>query len=125
MDFDLISKMKAEELKTFLRLRGLKVRGKKEELVARVFVAAENDVPVLRTAQEVQAEITEDYASKLRVEGALLPDPMSLVRGWVSEDECVRFWPMTLYPDIFNFLSFHPSELKSQDLSGLQVTTRK
>ena len=40
MDFDLISKMKAEELKTFLRLRGLKVSGKKEELVARVFAAA-------------------------------------------------------------------------------------
>ena len=57
MDFDLISKIKAVELKTFLRLRGLKVSGKKEELVARLSVAAENDVPLLKTAQEVQAEI--------------------------------------------------------------------
>ena len=51
MDFDFISKMKDEELKTFLRLRGLKGSGKKEELVTTVFVAAENDVPVLKTAQ--------------------------------------------------------------------------
>ena len=77
---------------------------KKEELVARVFVAAENDVPVLKTAQEVQAEIAEKYVSKLRVEDALLPNPMSLVHGWLPEDGGVRFWPMTLYPDIFNFL---------------------
>ena len=104
MDFDLISKMKAVEFKTVLSLRGLKVSGKREEHVARVFVATENDVPVLKTAQEVQAEIAENYVSKLRVEGALLPNSMSLVHGWLPEDEDVRFWPMTLYPDIFNFL---------------------
>ena len=122
MDFDVISKMKVEELKTFLRLRGQKVSGRKEELVARVFVAAENGVPVLKTAQEVQAEIAEDYGSKLRVEGLFLPDPLSLVHGWVPEDEGVRLWPMTLYPDISNFLSFHPSELKSQDLSDYKLS---
>ena len=59
-------------------------------------------MPVLKTAREVQAELAEDYESKLRVDGALLPDPMSLVHGWVPEDEGVRLWPMTLYPDIFN-----------------------
>ena len=122
MDFHLISKMKAEKLKTFLRLRGLKVNGKKEELVARVFVAAENDLPVLKTAQQVKADIAENYLSKLRVEGVLLPDPMSLVHGWVPKDEGVRFWRMTLYPDIFNFLSFHPSELKSQNLSDYKLS---
>ena len=95
----------------------MKVSGKTEELVARVFVAAENDVPVLKTAQEVQAEIAEDYESKLRVEGAFLSDPMLLFHGWVPEDEGVGLWPMALYSDIFNFLSFHPSELKSRDLN--------
>ena len=79
-------------------------------------------MPVLKTAQEVQAEIAEDYESKLRVEGALLPDPTALDHGWVPEDEGVRLWPMTLYPDIFNFLSFHPSELKSQDLSDYKLS---
>ena len=65
MDFDPISKMQAEELKTFLHLHGLTLCGKKEQLTARVFVAAENDLPVLKMAQEVQAEITENYVSKL------------------------------------------------------------
>ena len=122
MDFDLISKMTAEELKAFLHLRGLKVRVKKEELIARVFVLAENDVAVLKMAQEVQAEIEEDYVSKLQVEGALLTDPMSLIHGWVPLDEGVRSWHMTLYPDIFNFLSFQPSEIKSQDLSDYELS---
>ena len=46
MDFELLSAMKVEELKAFLRLRGLKVTGRKEEPVARVFVAVENNVPI-------------------------------------------------------------------------------
>ena len=41
MDLKMISTMKVEELKDFLRLRGLKVTGKKNELIARVFVALE------------------------------------------------------------------------------------
>ena len=122
MDLDRISKMKVEELKDFLRLRGLKVSGKKEELVARVFVAAENDVPILKTAVEVQAEIAEDYDSKLLVEGVRIPDPFAIANGWVPEDESVKLWPMTLYPDIFNFLSFYPSELKSQDLNDYKLS---
>ena len=48
MDFEMISKMKVEELKIYLKLRGLKVSGTKKELIARVFVAGENDVqPIL------------------------------------------------------------------------------
>ena len=41
MDLERVSTMKVEELKNCLRLCGLKVSGKKEELVARVFVALE------------------------------------------------------------------------------------
>ena len=41
--------MKVEELKNFLRLHGLKVSGRKEELVARVFVAIENNVQIVQT----------------------------------------------------------------------------
>ena len=36
--------MKVQKLKDFMRLRGLKVSGKKSELVARAFVAVENKV---------------------------------------------------------------------------------
>ena len=37
MDFNMFNKMKAEELKNCLRLRGLKVTGKKVVLNARAF----------------------------------------------------------------------------------------
>ncbi len=53
MDLELIWEMKVVELKDFLRLRGLKVSGQKEELVARAFVAMENNVAVVKTAEEV------------------------------------------------------------------------
>ncbi len=46
MDIDMVAKMKVDELKAFLRLRGLKTSGKKQELIARVFVAIENNVAV-------------------------------------------------------------------------------
>ena len=41
MYFDMFNKMKAEELKNYLCLRGLKVTGKNVVLVARAFSAFE------------------------------------------------------------------------------------
>ena len=38
MDYDMVNKMKVDELKMYLRLRGIRVTGKKAELVSRVFV---------------------------------------------------------------------------------------
>ena len=38
--------MSLEELKNYLRIRGLKVNGRKDELVARVFAASEYGVKV-------------------------------------------------------------------------------
>ena len=57
MDFDMFNKMKAEELKNYLRLRGLDVIGKKAVLVARGFSAFENNVDVIKTAEELKAEL--------------------------------------------------------------------
>ena len=57
MDFDILSKMNVDELKSFLRLRGLKPSGWKEELVARAFVAIENKLPTVHFAEEVEAVI--------------------------------------------------------------------
>ena len=65
MDVDLIKGMKVKDLKTYLQLRGLKVSGRKEELVARVFAAKENNVQPIKTAQEVVMEIRREYTEKL------------------------------------------------------------
>ena len=116
MDYDLISSMKVEELKDFLKLRGLKVSGRKIELVARVFAASENNVPLVKTAVEIEQDLHKEYQSKLLINNISIPDPYKLETDWLSEENGRIFWPMILYPDIFNYLVFHPSELGSSDL---------
>jgi len=116
MDFDFISKMKVEDLKSYLRARGLKISGRKAELVARVFAAKENNVRPIKTAQETELEIKQEYKDKLVVNGYNIPDPFCLT-GWLSEEDGISFWPSVLYPDIFNYLAFNPAELGSNDLS--------
>ena len=123
MDLEIISSMKVDELKNFLRLRGLRVTGRKNELVARVFVALENNVPIVKTAEEVEKELSVCYRDKLKLDdGSFLPDPFKVENGWLKEEEGIRYWPPTLYPDIFNFLAFHPSELASKDLSDYKTS---
>ena len=41
MEYVVVSKMKVDELKIYLRLQGIQVTGIKAELVARVFVATQ------------------------------------------------------------------------------------
>ena len=55
----MFNKMKAEELKNYLRLRGVKVTGKKAVLVARAFSDFKNNVAVIKTAREVEAELKQ------------------------------------------------------------------
>ena len=53
MDYDLVAKMHVNELKNDLKVCGLKISGNKNELVARVFSAMENNVMPVKTAVEV------------------------------------------------------------------------
>ena len=94
MDYDMINKMKVAELKDFLRLRALKVTGKKCELVARAFAAVEFNIPISKTAEEIEGEIADEYKNKLSVDGKTLPDPFVLKTGWKNEEEGICFWPM-------------------------------
>ena len=48
--------MSLEELKNYLRIRGLEVNGR-NELVARVFAASENGAKPIKTAAEVEADL--------------------------------------------------------------------
>ena len=57
MDYELLEKMKVEELKNYLKICGLKVTGtKKKELVASVFAASENGVQPVTTAVEIESD---------------------------------------------------------------------
>ena len=49
-------------MKKYLKIRGLKVKGRKKELVARVFNAQENDVKPVKTAVEVEVVLKNEIA---------------------------------------------------------------
>ena len=117
MDYDLISKVSLEELKNYLRIRGLKVNGRKNELVVRAFAASENCIKPIKTAVEVEADLKTEYLAKLKIDDRNIPDPFKIPRGWMKEDESMKFWPMLLYPDIFKYLMFFPSESGNKDLN--------
>ena len=56
-----------------------------------MFVALENDLPVLETAENVEKEMAASYLDKLKLElGATLPDPFNF---WLKEEEGIKFWP--------------------------------
>ena len=80
----------------------MRVAGKKDALVARAFVTIENDVPIPQTAEETKIESEGVYDHKLKALDEILPDPLHLKEGLLSEEESVKYWPMTSYPDIFS-----------------------
>ena len=82
-----------------------------------MFVASENDVQIVKTAEEVKQEIAKKYQNKLVIGEETIPDPFTVKEGWIDEQAGVKFWPTTLYPDIFNFVAVHRNELASSDLS--------
>ena len=71
----MISRMDVDELKKYLRLRTMKVNGRKEELVARVFAAAENNVQPVKSASKIEEEIWQEYQYKLKLDEVTIPDP--------------------------------------------------
>ena len=105
MDYDTLSYMKVEELKSFLRLRGLKVAGQKQELVARAFSAVENDVKPLKTAEEVEQQIIAEYKDKLKLEDITLPDPFKIPHGCLDEENGTPYWPMVPQLAIIRYLN--------------------
>ena len=50
MDYELLEKMKVEELTNYLKMRGLKATGRKKELVAWVFAASKNGVQPVKNS---------------------------------------------------------------------------
>ena len=79
--------------------------------MARVFAARENGVKPIKTAVKAEADLKTEYLSILKIDDRNLPDPFKIPQGWMNKDEAMTFWPMLLYPDIFNYLMFFSSEL--------------
>ena len=117
MDYELLDKMEVEELKKYLKIRGVKVAGTKRELVARVFTASGNGVQLAKIAVEIKPDLITENKNKLKIDDFSKLDPFKIPYGWIEEDEGITFWQMLSHPDIFNFSMFYPQELGSKVLS--------
>ena len=101
MDYNLISKLSVEELKNYFRIRGLKVKVRKKELMAKVFATSENGLKPIKTAVEIEADFKPDYVAKLKIDDRHIPDPF--------QDEGMKFWSTLLYLGIFIYSMLLPS----------------
>lgn len=105
MSYDTIGTWKVDALKEYLRKRGLKVSGRKQELVARVFAAAEQNVPVCLEAAELVAQTRDEQRSLLSIpQGRFLPDSSTLKDGWIGEIEGMKQWPPVFLSDITMYI---------------------
>ena len=77
----MLEKLKIEKLRNYLRLGGLKVTGKKVELVARVFAATENNVQSVKTAVEIETELEVEYMAKVNFYEGTIPNPFKISHG--------------------------------------------
>ena len=89
--------MSLEELKNYLRIRGLKVNGRKDDLEARAFAASEYGVKQIKTGVEFEADLKTEYLAKLKIDNRNIPDPFKIPHGWMNEDVGIKFWPIFLF----------------------------
>lgn len=96
---------KVNALKTYLRKRGLKVTGRKEELLARVFIAVEQNVPEYLEAADIVLQTKLEQRSLLTTaaEGDL-PDPSTIKDGWIGELVEMELWPPIFLSDLTMYI---------------------
>ena len=104
VDYDTICMWKVEALKEYLKKRGLKVSGRKQELVARVFAAVEQNIPVSESAAVLVAQASKEREILLVTPGENLPDPTTLVASWIGESEGMKLWPSIFLCDITMYI---------------------
>ena len=99
----MVNNMKVEELKCYLRLRGLKISGKNAVPVSRVFSAMENNVMPIKTAEEVENEISQEYQNKLKLNDIEIPDPFKLEENWLLYSEKLSREKLSRVQKLTNF----------------------
>ena len=84
MDNELLEKMKVEELKNYLKIRGLKVTETKKNWQPEYFLPA-NGVQPVKTAVEIESDLITDYKSKLKINDFSIPDAFKIPHGWMED----------------------------------------
>ena len=106
------NRWKVDDLRKYIRDRGQNVGAKrKAELVAVAFALCQQKAPIVASKEEVRQQVDVDYQSLLYVtmENAVytLPDPFTLLDGWMSETDGVHKWPSCTYANISEYLIAH------------------
>ena len=117
LTLDVIKTWKVNALKDFLRARSLKVTGRKDELVAKVFAAYEQQVPVAEDSAERLAKVDSEIKHLLEIPEGTLPNPLAVSDGWIGELEGMELWPKILLSDITLYIM--------RDHPGNDVTLQK
>ena len=95
--------MSCGQLKDYLSLRCLSVSGTKAELVARAFVAWEQNIGIKLEASALKKKIENEYKTRLTM--ANITDPVSIPKDmWKPE---VTSWPLMDMGKIFSFILKH------------------
>ena len=90
MSIQLFLRWKVDQLKTFLKKRGVVLSGRKTELAEKAYYAWKLKLEVAKTAQEEEDDISSRRKEKLTMEsGIVLPYPGSLKEGW--EEGSINF----------------------------------
>ncbi|CAH1266690.1 Hypp3518 [Branchiostoma lanceolatum] len=90
-------------LRDFLRVRGLKTTGLKDDLISLVNAAVLLRYPIKPDEIAEDRRRSAEYAELLIVKGTStkLPDPLSLTEGWIKEtDGGVKQWPPVSYFEV-------------------------
>ena len=106
MELEDINSLHSKELlQCFLRKRGMKCTGRKQQLVALVYAAQVMEIEELPSAEQKELSRDERYQEALVTpEKGSMPDPLKLAaEGWYGEEDGMKLWPPTMYSDICNY----------------------
>ena len=105
LSLDDFKRWKVPELKKYLRDRGLKTTGTKEELTALAYGAEQCSAPLKATAKQEELDKAEQYRSLLHCRGQQLPDPFDIdEKYWDGEELGITKWPPIYQLQIAEFI---------------------
>lgn len=105
MSIELFSRWKVDQLKTFLKKRGVVLSGRKYELAEKAYFAWKLKLEVAKTTAQEEDDVSTRRREKLTMEcGITLPFPGSLQEGW--EESSLHF-PDVMEDEVEAYM--HPS----------------
>lgn len=103
-------KWKLDELKAFLKERGVVLTGRKAELAEKVYFASKLNLEVLKKKEEVEIDNKARRYEKLTIDcGVKLPFPANLTNGWEKGNQN---FPDVLEKDVENYIQKSFKDMK-------------